>query len=184
MVRLCVYIVAKRKVRLGFPSLTLRLTQAYPGCNRPIKHTVCLSCKGKSTLFLFVMVGDDAAAPQSQMAPPLLSICHGKMRIGNLITSFKFRKAVWLLCWNLYSKRLFLRHSGKGYIISTCEVQEDKGRSKSPRIMHWELRSYRCFSGNLWREFHWVHGCILSLKETKIKFYKHASSTMTSLNPE
>lgn len=41
-------------------------------------------------------------------------------------------------------KHLVLRHSGKGYIISACEVQEAEGRSKRLRIMHSELRGCRC----------------------------------------
>lgn len=140
--------------------------------------TVCLGCKGKATLFWC------SSTLESPVAPTLLSICEGKMSVGNLIPSFRFTKTVWLLCWNLNLKHLFLGHSGKGYIVPTCEVQEDKGRSKSPTIMRWELCGYRCFSGDLWREFHWVSGCTLSLKEIKIKFYQYAIFTMTSLNPE
>lgn len=120
----------------------------------------------------------------SQRAPTPPSIRKGEVSVGNFSPSFMSAKAVWPLCWNLNLQHLFLQHIGKVCIVSACEVEENKGRSKSSTLMHWELCGYRCSSGDLRREFHWVHRCILSLKEIKIKLYEYASFTMTSLNPE
>lgn len=103
----------------------------------------------------------------SQRAPTPLSICKGERSVGNCSPSFTSAEAVWPLCWNLNLQHLFLQHSGKVCIVSACEVRENKGRSKSSVLMHWELCGYRCSSGDLWRELHWVHRYILSLKETK-----------------
>lgn len=116
----------------------------------------CSFCNGKQRWY---------SGTQSPKGHLLLSISKGERSTGNSSPSFEFRKAVWPLCWNLNVKHLFLQHSGKGYIISTCEDREDRGRSGSPRVMHRELCGCRCFSGDLWKELHWVHGCILSLKK-------------------
>lgn len=112
-------------------------------------NVVCLDCKGKQRCCMC----NGGQGCSSTWVHPLCPQLHREGCVGNLIPSPRFAKAAGVLCWNLNVKHLLLQHSGKGTVISTCEVQEDTGRSKRPRITHWSLCGYRWMSGGSCIEF-------------------------------